>query len=235
MRHDSPPRTPKQHHAYLAAIDPVFARITEDYGYQDPFAWHDGGRTGTAKFPALYLHVLSQRISAAAAFTLYDRTARALGAAPTAEGLTRLGLPRLRDIGLGGAKAACALDLAVAQLDGTIDVERMTSLDDDAVVATLTAFKGLGVWSAQAFLMRQLKRPDVLPTGDTGIRKAVQENWRLPTLPTESRTRRRAGDWAPSRSYAAALLWRSLRPAGEAYDPKERALLAMGERPGRRP
>ncbi|MEU6176069.1 hypothetical protein ABZ832_29690 [Streptantibioticus parmotrematis] len=218
--------TAERHHAYLAAEDPVFARIIAAYGIQDPFAWHDGGRTGTARFPALFLHVLSQRTSAAAAFTLYDRTAEALGGSVTARGLARLGPSGLRSIGLNDAKAACATDLARAQLAGRIDVEHLETQDDEEVVAALTAFKGLGTWTAQAFLMRQLQRPDVLPAGDTALHTAIQKNWNLPEPPTPSRTRHLAAPWAPSRSYAAALLWRSLVPPGEPYDPKERALRA---------
>ena len=226
-------RSPEAHHRYLAGKEPVFARIIAEHGLQNPFAWHDGGRTGSAKFPALFLHILSQRINAAGSFTLYDRTAQALSGTPTAAGLRSLGLAQLRGFGLSETKAACALTLATAQCDGDIDVEHMEDLSDAEVVSALTAFKGLGVWSAQAFLMRQLKRPDVLPASDAGIRQALKRNWGTSKPPTQGEVRRMSEAWSPSRSYAATLLWRSLKPAGEAYDPKERALLAAAARPAR--
>lgn len=90
-------------------------------------------------------------------------------------------------------------------------------------------------WSAETFLIHNLHRPDVLPAGDLGIRRAVQTQWRLEKLPPPGQVRSRASAWAPWRSYAAALLWRSLRPQGEASDPKERALIKLGAatKPGR--
>jgi 3-methyladenine DNA glycosylase/8-oxoguanine DNA glycosylase len=88
----------------------------------------------------------------------------------------------------------------------------------------LTAVKGIGLWSAQTFLLRQLQRADVLPEGDVGARKAIANEWELTSLPTPKQARLRAQDWAPYRSFAAALLWRSLTPPGEPSDPKARAL-----------
>jgi DNA-3-methyladenine glycosylase II len=69
-----------------------------------------------------------------------------------------------------------------------------------------------------------LGRPDILPEGDIGISRAIGQLWHLPTKPTAVRIRDRARQWAPYRFYAAELLWRSLRPASEPSDPKERAL-----------
>jgi 3-methyladenine DNA glycosylase/8-oxoguanine DNA glycosylase len=88
----------------------------------------------------------------------------------------------------------------------------------------LTAVKGIGVWSAQTFLIRQLQREDVLPGGDVGARRAIANQWALATLPTPKEVQARGEAWAPYRSFAAALLWRSLTPPGEPSDPKERAL-----------
>jgi DNA-3-methyladenine glycosylase II len=78
-------------------------------------------------------------------------------------------------------------------------------------------------------LLHNLRRPDVLPSGDPGIRRAVRAQWRLDQLPAPGAVRSRAAAWAPWRSYAA-LLWRSLRPAGGASDPKERALIKLDKR-----
>ena len=83
---------------------------------------------------------------------------------------------------------------------------------------------GVGLWSAQTFLLHNLARPDVLPEADRGIGQAIQQLWQLDRPPSSGQVRRRGLAWSPYRSYAAALLWRSLRPAGEPSDPKERAL-----------
>jgi 3-methyladenine DNA glycosylase/8-oxoguanine DNA glycosylase len=211
---------------FLAAGEPVFARLTGDYGHPDPFEWFDGGRTGGSKFAAMILHVTGQRIAAAAAaaFTVFDRVAGAADGIPQAAALLSLGRTGLRALGLSGAKADCLLALSRRQADGTVDLENMQALGDDEVIAVLTAIPGIGLWSAQAFLLRQLHRPDVLPAGDTGIRRAIAEAWFLASLPTPSQVAGRAAAWAPYRSYASALLWKSLRPPGELSDPKARAL-----------
>jgi DNA-3-methyladenine glycosylase II len=170
------------------------------------------------------LHIVGQQISATVAFIVFDRITAATGAIPTPDGVIWLGTERLRECGLSRAKAAYLLDLAHRQASGLIDIENMTSLDDGEVIAALTAVHGIGLWSAQTFLIHQLHRPDVLPAGDGGIRRAIQQAWELDELPAVNEVRDRAAGWAPYRSYAAALLWRSLRPADEPSDPKARAL-----------
>jgi DNA-3-methyladenine glycosylase II len=209
---------------FLSAGEPVFARLTLDYGHPDPFEWFDGGRTGGSMFAAMVLHVTGQRISAAAAFTVFDRVAGVAGGIPQAAALLSLGREGLRALGLPGAKADCLLALSRQQADGTVDLEDMQALGDGEVVAALTAIPGIGLWSAQAFLLRQLRRPDVLPAGDTGIRRAVAGAWALASVPTPGQVEGRAAAWAPYRSYASALLWKSLRPPDELSDPKARAL-----------
>lgn len=208
----------------LARTEPVMARLAGGYGHPDPFEWFDGGRTGQSLFAAMALHITGQRISASAAFTLFDRITAAARGTPDADRLLALGADRLRALGLSWAKAQCLTELAGRQASGLINLENMSTLTDDEVVSALTSVPGIGLWSAQAFLVRQLRRPDVLPAGDTGIRRAIAREWNLAAPPTARLTRDRAAPWAPYRSYAAALLWKSLRPPGELSDPKARAL-----------
>jgi DNA-3-methyladenine glycosylase II len=217
-------------HRALAAQEPVFRRLLAVYGPQDPFVWHDGGRTGDSYFAAMVVHILGQRVSMVVAFTVYDRIVAALGGLPTPVGLIALGAQRLHELGLSATKADYLLDLAARQLDGRLDVEHLDRLSDGEVVVALTAVRGVGRWTAEMFLMRQLKRPDVLPADDLGVRTAVQLAWPTPELPRPGAVRRRAVDWSPYRSVAAALLWRSLKPAGEISDPKERALYRLSHR-----
>ena len=213
----------------LARAEPVFTRLIAEYGRQDPFVWHDGGRTGTSKFAAMLLHIVGQQISAAVAFVIYDRISAALGGIPTPSSVLTLGRDALRGCGLSVAKAGYVLALTEAQVTGQFDIEHLDTLGDAEVIATLTAVRGIGVWSAETFLIHNLRRPDVLPAGDLGLRRAVQAQWHLDRLPTPAQVRSRATAWAPWRSYASALLWRSLRPVGEASDPKERALEKLKE------
>jgi DNA-3-methyladenine glycosylase II len=219
---------------FLAHRDPALARLVEEYGHPDPFVWHDGGRTGSSKFAAMTLHIIGQQISAAVAFVVFDRVAAAVGGIPTPDGIIAAGPERLRECGLSRAKVAYVLDLAHRQVTGLIDIEDMADLDDDAAIAALTAVKGIGLWSAQTFLIHQLHRNDVLPAGDGGIRRAIGKAWRREGPPTMREVREMATAWAPYRTYAATLLWRSLRPADELSDPKARALSREAARRSRR-
>ena len=208
----------------LAGTGSVMTRLVSAYGNPDPFEWFDGGRTGQSLFAAMALHITGQRISASAAFTLFDRITAAAAGIPDPDAILALGAGRLRALGLSWAKAQCLTELASRQASGLIDIENMNALADGAVIGALTAVPGIGLWSAQAFLLRQLRRPDVMPAGDTGIRRAIAREWNLTGPPTARQVRDRSAAWAPYRSYAAALLWKSLRPPGEPSDPKARAL-----------
>jgi 3-methyladenine DNA glycosylase/8-oxoguanine DNA glycosylase len=202
----------------------VFARLHETYGSQDPFEWFDGGRTGDSLFAAMVLHIIGQQISATVTMAVYDRVKVAAGSLPNAELILRLGAPRLRECGLSWAKAHSVVDLAERQSAGIVDLEHLESTPDDQVIARLTAVKGIGLWTAQTFLIRQLGREDVLPEGDVGVRRAIAAAWALPAPPIPKDVRARGEAWAPYRSFAAALLWRSLAPVGELSDPKAKAL-----------
>src|ERR1700749_3547349 len=88
------------HYDALAAKEPVLAQLIEVHGRPDPFAWNDGGRTGSDNFAAMVLHIVSQQISTAAAFTIFARIATATGGLPDQDGLLRLGADGLRACGL---------------------------------------------------------------------------------------------------------------------------------------
>jgi DNA-3-methyladenine glycosylase II len=196
----------------LLAGDPMLNKIAVGVGRPDPFGWLDGGRTGASNFAAMVLHIIGQQISTVVAFVLFDRVRDAAGALPDPDNLVALGPERLRSLGLSRAKAGYLLALSEAERDGGLDIEHLDALADPDVIARLTAVRGIGLWSAEMFLLHQLRRPDVLPAGDMGIRRAVQAMRSLPDLPGIDDVRRAGLKWAPRRSYAAALLWASLRP-----------------------
>lgn len=197
----------------LSSRDPVLARLAARHGRPDPFRWDDGGRTGDDRFAALVLHVLGQQISTTVAFVLFDRVTAAIGSLPDPAGIAALGPDRLRACGLSHAKASYLLGLAGSALTGDLDVGGLDRLTDQEAVDALVSVRGIGRWTAEMFLLHQLRRSDVLPAGDLGIRRAVERAWDLDALPTVRETERRAAAWSPYRSYATALLWASLRPA----------------------
>ncbi len=194
----------------LLETDEVLRRLAEIHGRPDPFRWNTGGRTGSSRFAGLLVHILSQQISTAVAFLLFDRIAAATGGMPDPARVAALGIDRLRSLGLSGAKAGYVDHLARLQLDGSLDIDGLDGLDDGQATAALTAVRGIGPWTAEMFLIDQLHRPDVLPAGDLGIRHAVRDAWDLADLPSVEEVRQRGIAWSPNRTYAAALLWASL-------------------------
>jgi DNA-3-methyladenine glycosylase II len=116
----------------------------------------------------------------------------------------------LRAAGLSRQKVGYLRDLAEKTRRGQVDFARLPGLSDDDVIAHLTAVKGVGVWTAQMFLLFALRRSDVLAAGDLGIRSAVRTAYGLRNLPKPGRIEQLGQKWRPYRSVACWYLWRSL-------------------------
>ncbi|MGW9630097.1 DNA-3-methyladenine glycosylase family protein [Agromyces sp. NPDC055520] len=198
-------------YADLMSSDPVFETLVRRVGTPNPFEFPDGGRTANNPFAGMALHVLAQQISVSVALVLYDRLTAAIGGTPTAERLLLLDVDQMRDLGTSRAKASYLRELAWQVHTGALDFERVNEMPDAEAITVLTRVKGIGPWSAEMFLIHQLKRPDVLPAGDLGIRRAIRHAFALDDTPTLDDVRRRGKAWAPNRTYAAALLWGSMR------------------------
>jgi DNA-3-methyladenine glycosylase II len=123
--------------------------------------------------------------------------------------MLRLGEAGLRPLGLSAAKAQAILDLAARARDGRLPLDRLAQLSDEEIAAGLTAVRGIGVWTAEMFLIFGVGRLDVLPVGDLGLRAGVQERYGLEGLPGALRLREIAEPWRPYRSIATWYVWRS--------------------------
>ena len=125
---------------------------------------------------------------------------------------SRRGTPddRLRAVGLSVQKISYLRDLSRRIQDGSLPLDRLHHMEDEAVIASLVEVKGIGRWTAEMFLMFRLQRPDVLPVGDLGIVKAVQKQYRMRKTPTPDRLKRIGETWRPYRSVACWYLWASL-------------------------
>lgn len=209
-----------QTHAYaaLAQADPALARLVERYGTPDPFEFHDGGRTTGSRFAAMSLHILGQQISTTVAFVLYDRLRAATGDVPTAKRVLALGLDSIKALGTSRSKATSLINLAEQVSTGPLDIEHLDDHSDIEAVQALVAVKGIGIWSAEMFLIHQLNRPDVFPSGDVGLRNALQRLRQLPQVPSISRAEKLGRQWRPLRTYASSLLWHSLTAAEDDRD-----------------
>ena len=196
--------------AHLRASDPVLARVIESVG-RLPNA-RDGRPDSDDHYGALVRTIVGQQLSVLAARAIYGRlTARFGGRPPTPQELLGDDSEELRAAaGLSRAKASYLRSLAEHVISGELELARLAELDDETVIAELTAVKGLGIWSAQMFLMFHLERPDVMPVGDLGIRRAIQLAYDLEELPAAERLLVIAEPWRPYRTLACRYLWRSL-------------------------
>jgi DNA-3-methyladenine glycosylase II len=197
--------------AYLRAADPVLADVIDGVGTL-PDA-REGRPARDDHYGALVRAIVGQQLSVHAARSIYGRlTERFGGRPPTPTEILSDDPEELRAAaGLSRAKVTYLRSLAEHASSGELELERLDELPDDEVTAELLAVKGLGAWSADMFLMFQLERPDVLPVGDLGIRRAIQRAYKLTELPDAAEIERIAEPWRPYRTLACRYLWRSLR------------------------
>ena len=197
--------------AHLRWADPVLARLIDDYGGPLP-AEPDGRGRPADQYGALVRSIAGQQLSVRAARAIWSKlVARYDGRTPTPREILADDPEALRAAaGFSRAKVSYLRSLAEHVVSGEVELERLSELDDDAVIRELTAVKGIGEWTAHMFLMFTLHRPDVLPAGDLGVRNAVQQAYELPAAPTPEALRALAEPWRPHRTRAALYLWRSL-------------------------
>jgi len=187
---------------HLRTADPIMRAVIRRAG---PFRLdlrHD-------RFHALALAIVSQQISGKAARSVWEKL-KTIAAPLSAERIRQLSVDELRVAGLSRQKASYILDLATHVTEGRLKLNRMGRLSDDAVTESLVAVKGIGVWTAQMFLIFSLGRLDVLPHGDLGVRMAIQKLYGLDELPDRETCHRIAEPWRPYASIATWYCWRSL-------------------------
>lgn len=195
---------------HLKGADPILAELIEQVS---PLGDTNTGRPDRDDhYGALVRTITGQQLSVLAARAIYGRlTARFEGRAPTPQEILDDEPEELRAAaGLSRAKVGFLRSLAEHVLTGELKLERLDALGEEEVIAELTAVKGIGLWSAHMFLMFHLDRPDVLPVGDLGIRKAIQQAYGLQALPTPAEMEAIAEPWRPQRTLACRYLWRSL-------------------------
>jgi DNA-3-methyladenine glycosylase II len=203
QRHD--PRAAARH---LADADRRMGSLVERLGVLD-----DRGRRNRPRDPygSLVRSIVGQQLSTKAAAAIFGRlTERFDGHVPTPKQVAAAKPAMLRAAGLSRAKVIYLKDLAARVADGRLDLNRISGLPDEDVTAELITVKGLGQWTADMFLIFHLDRPDVLPVGDLGIRRAVERLYGLKDLPGPDDLTKLAEPWRPYRSAASLYLWQSL-------------------------
>jgi DNA-3-methyladenine glycosylase II len=203
--------------SHLRSVDPVLRELIDARGPIDPATDRRGSRPDA--FGALARAIVGQQLSTKAARSIWERVVEVVGE-PTPAALIAADPDQLRSAGLSNSKVGFLRDLAERVDSGSLDLARLRELADEDVVAALIEIKGIGRWTAEMFLIFHLARPDVISTGDLGIRRAVQIAYGLDELPGPHDLERIAEPWRPHRTLACLYLWRSLDNTPVGQEPK---------------
>lgn len=214
---------------HLKNSDPVMRGIIERIGACKM-------QFGEPTFHSLAESIIYQQLNGRAALTIFNRFAAIAGEPLTPEGILKLTPERMRSVGLSKQKSSYLLDMAERAHSGELEFSRLVEMSEDEVIAHLTQVKGVGVWTAHMFLMFTLRRPNILPVGDFGVRMAMYKHYLEKrarkngfgrsavaknakksktekikiVLPTPEQMQKIAKAWEPYRSIACWYLWQSL-------------------------
>jgi DNA-3-methyladenine glycosylase II len=188
---------------HLKKSDPILRAIIEQVGpYRMEF--------GEPVFHSLAEAIVYQQLNGKAAVTIFKRFAALAGEPLTAEGIAKLTAEQMRSVGLSKQKSSYLRDMADRAIRGELSFTHLPEMTDEEVTKHLTQVKGVGVWTAHMFLIFTLKRQNILPTGDFGIRMAMKKHYHKRKLPNPVQMEKIARPWEPYRSIASWYLWRSL-------------------------
>ena len=194
---------------HLKKADPVMRAIIDRVGaykieHREP------------SFETLVRSIVYQQLSGRVASVILGRLIAMLpGATVTPDSILKLTPARMRKAGLSKQKTAYIRDLARKTKQGHVKFEALPALADQEVIDHLTQVKGIGVWTAHMFLIFALRRPDILATGDLGVRVAIRKAYQLEQLPLPKQIEELAVAWRPYSSVAVWYLWRSLEGSAQ--------------------
>jgi DNA-3-methyladenine glycosylase II len=182
----------------LAKGDPVIAALVDEFGlpeFPEPTE---------RPFATLVRAIAQQQIASAAARAIHARLVTALRGQVTPKRLAATPAEALRAAGLSANKVASLKDLATKTLDGTVRLApgELAPLPDEEITAELTGVRGIGTWTAEMFLMFQLRRPDVWPVGDLALRRGIADAWQIP-MPSPKQLMAFGEQFRPHRSIVA--------------------------------
>ena len=191
---------------HLAKRDKVLRRLIKAFPEADFVSRGD-------PFQALARSIVGQQISVKAAQSIWARFAACAGAMTPAT-VRALTPESLRACGFSGRKVAYVQDLAMRFDEGLVKPRRWARMDDEAIIEELVQVKGIGRWTVEMFLIFHMKRPDVLPVDDLGLRRAMERHYNDGESLTRDEMRAIGKPWSPFSSVATWYLWRSLDPVG---------------------
>jgi DNA-3-methyladenine glycosylase II len=190
---------------YLSRVDPLLNKVIEAVGKYSIKFRHD-------PFQSLLESIIYQQLAGAVASIIYKRFIKYYNDViplPSQILSTPDAILKIK-VGLSSKKIEYLKDLSIRIADHRLDLNLLYTMTDEDIINQLTEVKGIGRWTAEMFLIFCLGRPDVLPVGDLGIRKAIQRVYSLPELPTRSTILAISQPWKPYRSVATWYLWKSM-------------------------
>jgi DNA-3-methyladenine glycosylase II len=190
--------------AAVSAADPALAKLIAEVGPYQP-------RRGDGNyFASLARSIMFQQLAGRAAAAIHARFVTAIGGSVTPEAVLATTPEQLRAAGLSGNKTAAVLDLATRATDGTVPLAELDQLDDEDIIARLSAVRGIGRWTAEMFLMFELGRPDIWPVDDFGVRNGWTLMHQLPEMIKPRALMAEGERFRPYRSVAAWYCWQAV-------------------------
>lgn len=185
--------------------DPVMRKLIKAYSLP---TWHSETPN---LFKNLVGEIINQQLSDKASATIFDRFVGLFGGKsfPEPSKILSVSDEKLRSSGISYSKVSYIKNIARAIEDGELDLENIHKLSDEEVIGQLTKIKGIGVWTAEMFLMFSLKRPDVFSFGDLGLRTAISRLYKVDRN-DKDKIIKISNKWSPYRTIACRYLWASL-------------------------
>jgi 3-methyladenine DNA glycosylase/8-oxoguanine DNA glycosylase len=194
----------------VASRDPVLGDLVARVG---PIRHRP--RDPEGPFTALARAIVFQQLAGRAARAIYGRVRATVGGTLSPDSLNAVSDAELRAAGLSANKLASLRDLSAKVLDGTVVLSRTSRRSDEELIERLTTVRGIGRWTAEMYLMFQLRRLDVWPVGDLGVRQGYALAWNLDQPPTPKQLQPLGDRFRPYRSIVARYCWAAvplLRP-----------------------
>jgi DNA-3-methyladenine glycosylase II len=196
--------------AHLRQADPVLGELIDEYPDFDPRQWMEQLLPKMDAYGALLFQVVGQQLSVSSARAIVDRVEALFGGRlPKPQELLDTDPEALRAAGMSRRKVETLRTLADRFIHDGLSDESFLNCSDEEIEAMLTAIPGIGPWTVRGFLLIALDRPDVFPSGDLALRRAVMHRYGLEKLPTEQELLDIAERWKPCRSLAAGYLFLS--------------------------
>jgi DNA-3-methyladenine glycosylase II len=198
----------------VASTDPVLARLVDLVG---PIRYRP--RNPDGPFGALVRAIVFQQLAGHAANAIYGRVRALVDGPLTPDALQAVPDADLRGAGLSAAKFASLRDLSAKVIDGTVVLDGSSRMSDEEIIARLETVRGIGRWTAEMYLLFELRRLDVWPVDDLGVRQGYGLAWSLPRAPTPRELKPLGDPFRPYRSVVARYCWEAVALARGGTDP----------------